>query len=998
MAQKIFLSYKREDNKDGFVEKLYKRLKAAGYDVWWDMQSMPQRQLSFLQEIRDAVAAHDRLILVGSIEAYNSPYVKAEFKYALSICKPVHLILRADDYENIPAALSQLDAPDFRDDANFEKAFDHLLRHLEEDAAPLGDIHGSRPALPAWYIERDNIMGELENRVLIDSRQPVVVTSKQQVSALHGMGGIGKTTVANAFSERCATRRYFPDGIFWVQLGKNPDITFQQANIGKIFGDDPKEYLSPEKGLARLQALLSNKRVLFVLDDVWEKDHADAFRVQGNFTRILITTRQQDLVTQLTAMSAEVDKLTVEEGLRLFDARLGRVSGTNRPYYIVERQIIELLDGYTLAVELASAQLFNKGEDYAPRLLQRLQKKRITDNPFSDLELEGDAKSESLEISLAISYEELTEDEKHRFRVLGVLAPNAPFTYELMQALYADEDDSITEDNLDTLQNMALLTFGKAGIYIQHSVLRNYALALLKHENEYEANYHFYLKYITERAEEFKKDKPEEWHKLDEVIPHVIYVGDTLTKSYQSDKILSEIAYKFALNTKNYVIRRMETYRRHWLEMGFKLAQEKNDIHRQAVFLNALGVVYNALSGKEQALNFFTQALLFLQQVGDISGKGSIFNNIGHVYDALGKKEQALDFYNQALLIRREIGDKSGEAITLNNIGSVYNDLGNKQQALDFYNQALPMHKNAGNKVMEAKTLDNIGSVYDALGKKEQALDFYNQALPIRREVGDKSGEAITLSNIGIVYNEFGNKQQALNFYNQALPMHKNVGDISGEANTLNNIGDVYSALGDKQQALDFYSQALSLRRQVGDISGEASILNNIGLIYSALGDKQQALHFYNQALPIHRRVGDISGEATTLSNIGAVYSALGDKQQALHFYNQALPIYQQVGDKSGEATTLNNIGHVYSTIDDWQKALGYLYQALNIIQQIGDRFNEFACLANIAVTYHQQGKIDESINYMSKSVELGEKVSHPDTKSARSILTNWQNERDSGA
>ncbi|MGB1249323.1 MAG: tetratricopeptide repeat protein, partial [Candidatus Promineifilaceae bacterium] len=99
----------------------------------------------------------------------------------------------------------------------------------------------------------------------------------------------------------------------------------------------------------------------------------------------------------------------------------------------------------------------------------------------------------------------------------------------------------------------------------------------------------------------------------------------------------------------------------------------------------------------------------------------SMLNNIGLVYDILGDKQEALDFFNQALPITRDVGDRSGEAYTLNNIGAVYDALGDKQEALDFYNQALPIFRDVGHRSGEATTLDNIGGVYSALGDKQQA-------------------------------------------------------------------------------------------------------------------------------------------------------------------------------------------------------------------------------------------------------------------------------------
>ncbi len=94
-----------------------------------------------------------------------------------------------------------------------------------------------------------------------------------------------------------------------------------------------------------------------------------------------------------------------------------------------------------------------------------------------------------------------------------------------------------------------------------------------------------------------------------------------------------------------------------------------------------------------QAIAQWKQAFSLIQTLGDKSLQEQALTSawIGRVYDALGEKQQALDYYEQALPLWRAVGVRGGEARTLNNIGSVYNDLGEKQQALDYYEQSLPL-------------------------------------------------------------------------------------------------------------------------------------------------------------------------------------------------------------------------------------------------------------------------------------------------------------------
>lgn len=855
MTDSIFLSYARKDNQDGFVEKLYERLIAEGYDVWWDMQSMPQRQLTFLQEIRDAVFSHSRLLLVASPNAYTSYYVAAEWQYALSICKPVHPILRAGDYPDIPSELSQFDAPNFVVDADFNESFEHLLRHLEEDPAPLGKIHGTRPALPAWYIERDHIMEELDKQVLIDSKQPVVVTSKQQVTAMYGMGGIGKTTVASAFCERCSTQRYFPDGIFWITLGKTPDITFQQANIGRLFGDEPKEYLSPEKGLARLQALLADKRVLFVLDDLWQKDHADYFRLQGDFTRTLITTRQQDLSTQLAAMSIEIDKLTVEEGLRLFDKRLNRDGESLRKHEAIERDIIELLDGYTLAVELASAQLFKKGEDYAPRLLERLQKLNDSDNPFRSLKLEGENKNANIEISLAISYEDLNEDEKRRFRTLGVLAPNEVFPLSLIKSLWGDEDDEDTEDILDRLVNLVLVSRDENGLYEQHTVLRAYAMALSKRASEYDENQYAYLTTVTEVTKRFRQLPPEQWYILKNINPHILYVGDTLTKIFSSHEHFEKIAFRFAMQIHTYISHHVEVHRKSWIEMGLTLAKKFQDIHGQAICLSVLGYLCTKYGDVHESLEHYKNAMSLYHQMDEKAEMGTMYNNIGQAYSILGNKIKALNYYNKALQIQKKY-DSERAINTLINIGQTHLNFDDHKTALKYYEEALPLIKHTNNKMMEASLLNGMGQINFKLDKFYEAISVFTRALNLSIEINDVPKQAATVSNIGMAYSSLRNYQQALNHYDKALLLFRQLNDKRGISITLNNIATVHLSLGNDDKAIAIYDEALTIKRLVGDKFGEATTLFNSSMLYYKRGYLEEAIRRIDAALTIAKVMG----------------------------------------------------------------------------------------------------------------------------------------------
>ena len=310
----VFLSYGRGDD-EPFVERLCQALKARGLDVWYDRVSMPSRRLTFHQEIRDAIAARERLVLVVGPHAVLSEYVRQEWQFALEADKVVTPILRVGDYPLVPDELKLLHCEDFRDDARFEFHLDKLARQLSEPPPPLGKLIAV-PSLPPHYLARTDRLKALRDAVRADLDRPVVLTGETARVGMHGMGGIGKSVLAAALVRDRLVREAFPDGIVWVGLGSLPTITELQRRVHRDLGGDGA-IATEHEGKTKLKELLDNKSVLLVLDDVWRRSDADAFNVLGPRCRALITTRDTGLLTSLVGTHHLVELFTDGEALNL---------------------------------------------------------------------------------------------------------------------------------------------------------------------------------------------------------------------------------------------------------------------------------------------------------------------------------------------------------------------------------------------------------------------------------------------------------------------------------------------------------------------------------------------------------------------------------------------------------------------------------------------------------------------------------------------------------
>ncbi len=429
-----------------------------------------------------------------------------------------------------------------------------------------------------------------------------------------------------------------------------------------------------------------------------------------------------------------------------------------------------------------------------------------------------------------------------------------------------------------------------------------------------------------------------------------------------------------------------------------------------------------------QAISILQQALKLWQQVDDKSQEASTLRDIGLVYDYLGEKQEALKYYNQALALFRAVNDRREEASTLKNIGLVYDDLGDNKQALDFYNQAFAILQANNYLPEQADALASIALNYQLLGETEKALDYYQQALKIYRQTKNLPKQAKTLASIGLLYASKGDRpsaeksiqqvlelqktipsqlqqnertqidtlnilsqiaisyfglgdiQQQIFYLNQGRIIAHEVGRTQDETRFISDIGEAYYNLGETQKAKDNFTQALKLQREIKDYAGEAKTLVNIASIDTKSGEFQQALDQLNQALSISKQKQNLFLEGEILSQMSEVYRGLGAYELSIETNKKVLVIYQKSAPNL-VGITLGSIGTSYLAScfyqkkpEDCDQTFNYLKQALEYVHEKAYVFQEISILVNIATAYYVLKKYPQAIINGKQALELSRK------------------------
>ncbi|MBN3893256.1 MAG: hypothetical protein HWQ43_30405 [Nostoc sp. JL31] len=275
------------------------------------------------------------------------------------------------------------------------------------------------PPLPTYFVERPEYSDDLKTRLLngssSDSRTLVI-------TAIHGLGSVGKSTLAAALAHNAEIQSRFCDGILWATLGQQPNVLALLSGWVQALGDYSFKPTSIEATSTHLRTLLYDKAVLLVVDDAWNTEDAQAFNFGGTRCQVLVTTREGHIADALAANTYSLDIMKPDQAMELLTKKLRReITGT-------ERHSAENLAkgvGYLpLALELAAAEIAcgTTWNELLADIQQEVARLTSFDRPEAEeITDEASLKRLSLTASLNLSVKRMPPEKQQHFSWLGVL-------------------------------------------------------------------------------------------------------------------------------------------------------------------------------------------------------------------------------------------------------------------------------------------------------------------------------------------------------------------------------------------------------------------------------------------------------------------------------------------------------------------------------------------------------------------------------------------------
>ncbi|MFD7698813.1 BTAD domain-containing putative transcriptional regulator [Streptomyces caelestis] len=662
-------------------------------------------------------------------------------------------------------------------------------RGLPESA----EYPAARPAqlpadLPA-FVGRQAELECLRSLLPKDGSPPTTLV----ISAIGGMGGIGKSALAVHWAHEVADR--FPDGQLCINLrGFDPTgsvMTPEEAV--RVFLDAlgvPPERISGdfEAQVALYRSVLARRRVLILLDNARDTEQVRPLLPGSPGSLVIVTSRSRlaGLIAGEGAHPLTLDQMTPMEAFDLLAARLGTDRLAEEPRAAGE--IIARCGRLPLALAIVAAHAGVRPGFPLSAIAEEVRDSHGSLDAFAG----GDDITTDVRAVFSWSYKALSDPAARLFRLLGLHC--GPDISAPAAAALAGLAPREARGLLGELTRAHLLAEHFPGRYALHDLLRVYAAERAQAEET-----------ARERDEAVERLLTWYLHTADATYPHI-----TPNRRRIPLEPLPDGCLPLTFSTREEALEWCETERPNLVGAVHQAAGSGQPGIAWRLPAVLWGFFY-LRSHTHEWLDTATVGLAAARAAHDRKGEAQALSDRAAALRHSGRLEEAIVPLREAMALFRELGNAAGRASTVANLGDAYLLAGHLHKAVEYTRRGLAIARATGNAWSQGIALSNLGDAYQRLGRFDEAVDCLEQSLAILRAHDNRWVEGITLDILGTVHRRLRRYDEAIEHYHQALKAHRDTGNRWGEGHTLGNLGEAQLGAGESEAARSSWLEALAI-------------------------------------------------------------------------------------------------------------------------------------------------------------------------------------------
>ncbi|NEA15745.1 AfsR/SARP family transcriptional regulator [Streptomyces halstedii] len=715
-----------------------------------------------------------------------------------------------------------------------------ILQADEDLARPADDPSPApapvRPAqLPATvpdFTGRAAFVRELGDRLV------TAEGSVMAVSALAGIGGVGKTTLAVHVAHQA--RPHFPDGQLYVDL---QGAGARAAEPETVLGSFLRALGTPDSAIpdslderaALYRSTLDGRRILVLLDNAHDAAQIRPLIPGTTGCATLVTSRVR-MLDLAGAHLVDLDVMSPEEALQLFTRIVGEERVTSEREAALD--VVAACGFLPLAIRIAASRLAARRTWTVSVLAAKLadERRRLDELQAGDL---------AVKATFELGYGQLEPAQARAFRLLGLA--DGPDISLAAAAAVLDLESHTTEDLLESLVDTSLLESAAPGRYRYHDLVRLYARACAERDEEPARERERALSrlldfYLATAAEVYALERPG-----DRLVAHLQttrYPGLTFGDRHAAlDWLYSEANCLLACA--------QQSTGPQMLRRAVDLLWASKDLAESGA--NSKQYESAALTTRDAA-----------QACGDAHAEGRARTTITNVHIVAGRFDEADAEAQRAMQLARSADDPVPNCWAPNDRGVIAIYQGRHEEGEQYLLQAIENFRADSNDVGQASALCNLSRIHVSLGRISSAIELAQQGI----DIYDRMGLSLRLANgryaLGIALTRAGRLPEALNQLTEALALFQDNRQPLWEGVTHFRLAEAHLAAQRPTLAAAHAEQAIALRG-IGGEWRRGTVLTVLGKALDSIGQPDRARACWHEALSIYDRLGAPEAEETRL-------------------------------------------------------------------------------------------------------------------------------------
>ena len=662
------------------------------------------------------------------------------------------------------------------------------------------------------------------------------------ITAVVGMGGIGKTELALQYVRAYADSNY-PGGVCWLEA-RDQDIASQILAFAAAYLDlHPADELPLAARIAycwnrwpqpQFSEAESTAPALIVVDDVTDYEAIAPYLPTNERFTLLLTTRQQHLAATVTSVNIEVLEEATALGL------LKGLVGKTRIETELEqaKYLCDWLGYLPLALELVGRYLVRKPDLSLEDLQRRLESQDLAARALVKAE-PGMTNALGVASAFELSWQALSTEAQKLACLLSCFAL-APIPWDRVEACFPEiEVEALEEQRDDELRRLSFLDRVGTYRYQYHQLIQRFIRAKLSKSSPLMATYCQAMVAATQELDDTPTQS--QWIAWSELTPHMAEVIHQWDTHLTDDNLVGPYVGLGRFYSGQGLYAQAESWYKLCLSITRdRLGEEHSDV---ASSLNNLALLYDHQGRYTEAESLYQAALAMRKRLlgNEHPAVALSLNNLALLYYHQGRYAEAEPLFQEALAMgKRLLGEEHPDvASSLNNLAALYHNQGRYAEAEPLYQEALAMRKRLlGEEHPDiASSLNNLALLYHNQGRYAEAEPLFQEALAIgKRLLGEEHPNmARSLNNLAVLYKNQGRYAEAESLYQEALTMYKRVLDNEHPevARSLNNLAALYDHQGRYAEAEPLYQEALAMRKRVwGYMHPDVALsLLNLGIL-----------------------------------------------------------------------------------------------------------------------------------------------------------------------